>query len=207
MVTSCPPFEFVHAASALCGGLLELPLNCDSLLTLTITLAMIAGISSADGATARDLFKQQDLAAVQPGGSFTATLPGYGTQAVKFKSKSRVVCDEALWYHSSAARTAPHYLRTYVQLDCAEGEQISQVRFASLGLPAGGECGGGSERVVSTGCHLPRSREIVEVRACLVSTRIMMLVYWYAVALALSVSRGATACVQFQVTRNTTCIH
>jgi hypothetical protein len=168
---------------------------------------MIAGISSADGATARDLFKQQDLAAVQPGGSFTATLPGYGTQAVKFKSKSRVVCDEALWYHSSAARTAPHYLRTYVQLDCAEGEQISQVRFASLGLPAGGECGGGSERVVSTGCHLPRSREIVEVRACLVSTRIMMLVYWYAVALALSVSRGATACVQFQVTRNTTCIH
>ena len=88
----------------------------------------MAGISSADVANARDLFKQQELAAVQPGGTFTATLPGYGTQAVKFTSKSRVVCDEALWYHSAAVRTTPHYLRTYVQLDCAEGEHISQVR-------------------------------------------------------------------------------
>lgn len=91
----------------------------------------MTGISSADGAKTRDLFKRQDLAAVKPGGTFTATLPGYGTQAVKFTSQSRVVCDEALWYHSSAAHTAQHYLRTYVQLDCAAGEHISQVRVRS----------------------------------------------------------------------------
>ena len=91
-----------------------------------LIMAML-GISSADSASARDLFKQEELAVVQPGGTFTATLPGYGTQAVKFTSKSRVVCDEALWYDSSVVRTTPHYLRTYVQLDCAEGEHISQV--------------------------------------------------------------------------------
>ena len=79
---------------------------------------------------------------------------------------------------------------------------LQQVRFASLGLPAGGECGGGSaKRAVSTRCHLPRSREIVEVRM-IVASRSIIMVLVYPRLLCVCVSPRATACMRSQMEHN-----
>ena len=129
--------------------------------TITVTLSEL-GIASSGGVHARDLFLQKDLGAVTTS-SFTVALPGFGSKAVKFTPKTRIVCDNVPWYHSTIVQQWPHYLRTYVQLDCGEDEQIVHVRFASLGVPRG-ECGG--ERSVDPACHMEGSREVVE-RACL----------------------------------------
>ena len=98
-------------------------------------------------------------------GSFSAALPPYGSQAIKFTPKTRVVCDDVPTFHSAPVRKSPHYLRTYVQLDCAVGESIVEVRYASLGLPHG-ECGDSQRETNGAGvCHTDGSEEVE--RACL----------------------------------------
>ena len=100
-------------------------------------------------------------------------------QTIKFTPKTRVVCDAVAAFHSEAVHASPHYIRTYAQLDCAEGEEIAAVRFASLGSPRF-ECGNSEASAVEISCHVPDTREVFEEsclgkRSCRVETEGMMM--------------------------------
>lgn len=45
------------------------------------------------------------------------------------------VCDVVHAATSSVVARVPHYVRTYVRIDCAEGETVKSIRFASFGRP------------------------------------------------------------------------
>jgi hypothetical protein len=126
--------------------------------TITVKLSEL-GVAAREAMHARDLYLRKDLGPIPPGSSsYTVQLAGFASSAIKLtpsrqlarRPQRRVVCDDVPWHHSDIVQRWSHYLRTYAQLDCAVGEVVAGVRFASLGRPRG-ECG--EQRTADPACH------------------------------------------------------